>query len=156
ADRLIAAVSPSPKPPNRVVADRRDLPMSLVLMRLVRAFSVAALTLTAVPAAISPASAADANGTQAVRTLYATLLDAMHRGPSLGGQGGYARIVPVVTQVFDIPFMTRLAVGPSWASLSEAQRQQVTQAFERYIAAVYAERFDSFSGERLEVIGSQN
>jgi phospholipid transport system substrate-binding protein len=60
-----------------------------------------------------------------------------------------------VRQVFDIPFMTRLAVGPQWASLSEAQRQQVSQAFERYVAAIYAERFDSYSGEQLQVIGEQ-
>jgi len=29
------------------------------------------------------------------------------------------------------------------------------QAFERYVTAVYAERFDKYSGERLEVIGEQ-
>jgi hypothetical protein len=29
--------------------------------------------------------------------------------------------------------------------LAEPQRQQVTQAFERHVAAVYAERFDSYS-----------
>jgi phospholipid transport system substrate-binding protein len=61
----------------------------------------------------------------------------------------------VVRQSFDIPFMTRLAVGPEWASLNEAQRQQVTQAFERYVAAIYAERFDSYSGERLQVTGER-
>src|SRR4029079_19400006 len=57
--------------------------------------------------------------------------------------------------VFDIPLMTRLAVGPEWAGLHETQRQQVSQAFVRYIAAVYAERFDSYSGERLQVIGEK-
>jgi len=57
--------------------------------------------------------------------------------------------------VFDIPFMTRLAVGPEWASLTEVQRQQVTRAFESYVAAIYAERFDSYSGERLQVTGEQ-
>jgi phospholipid transport system substrate-binding protein len=60
-----------------------------------------------------------------------------------------------VRRVFDIPFMTRLAVGPEWAGLSEAQRQQVAQAFQRYIAAIYAERFDSYSGERLQVTGER-
>ena len=61
----------------------------------------------------------------------------------------------MVRRVFDIPFMTRLAVGPEWASLTEAQRQQVSQAFERYVAAVYAERFDNYSGEKLQVTGEQ-
>jgi phospholipid transport system substrate-binding protein len=51
--------------------------------------------------------------------------------------------------------MTQLAIGPAWTTLPEAQRQQVTQAFERYVTAVYAERFDKYSGERLEVVGEQ-
>ena len=51
--------------------------------------------------------------------------------------------------------MTQLAIGPAWTTLPEAQRQQVMQAFERYVTAVYAERFDSYSGERLEVVGEQ-
>jgi len=46
----------------------------------------------------------------------------------------------------DLPNPTRLA---------EAQRRQVSDAFERYIAAVYAERFDSYAGERLQVTGEQ-
>ncbi len=46
--------------------------------------------------------------------------------------------------------MTRLAVGPFWASLTEAQRQQVTESFGRYISAIYADRFDSYAGQRLE------
>jgi len=66
-----------------------------------------------------------------------------------------SKIEPVVRRVFDIQFMTRLAVGPEWTNLTEAQRQQVSQAFERYIAAIYAERFDNYSGEQLKVVGEQ-
>src|SRR6185312_12080699 len=76
-------------------------------------------------------------------------------GPALGPRGRYARIEPVVRSVFDISYMTRLAVGPEWARLNETQRQQVEQAFQRYIAAIYAERFDSYSGERLQVTGQR-
>jgi ABC-type transporter MlaC component len=43
--------------------------------------------------------------------------------------------------------MARLAVGPSWASLTEAQRQQVTKSFGRYMSAIYAGRFDSYAIE---------
>src|SRR5260370_35313657 len=35
------------------------------------------------------------------------------------------------------------------------QRQHVSQAFERFIAAIYPERFDRSSVERLQVIGEQ-
>jgi phospholipid transport system substrate-binding protein len=46
-------------------------------------------------------------------------------------------------------------VGQSWGSLSAGQQQQITAAFERYVAATYADRFDSYSGERLTVTGQR-
>ena len=51
--------------------------------------------------------------------------------------------------------MVRLSVGPSWATLIEAQRQQLTESFGRYISAIYADRFDSYAGQKLQVIGEQ-
>jgi phospholipid transport system substrate-binding protein len=39
--------------------------------------------------------------------------------------------------------------------LSQAQQQLATAAFGAYISATYADRFDSYSGQRLEVIGEQ-
>ncbi|HEV8679936.1 MAG TPA: ABC transporter substrate-binding protein [Stellaceae bacterium] len=102
-----------------------------------------------------PALALGAGGADTVRSLYDTLLATMHAGPALGPRGRYGKIEPIVRRVFDIPLMTRIAVGPEWAGLNESQRQQVSQAFERYITAIYAERFDRFSGERLQVTGEQ-
>ena len=51
--------------------------------------------------------------------------------------------------------MAWLSVGPSWATLTEAQRQQVTESFGRYISAIYADRFDSYAGQKLQVTGEQ-
>lgn len=95
------------------------------------------------------------NGADTVRSFYSTLLDTMRNGRQLGAQGRYAKLAPAIAQSFDIPLMTRLAVGPDWNTLNAAQQAQVIQAFERYIAAVYAERFDSYAGEQLKVIGEQ-
>jgi phospholipid transport system substrate-binding protein len=100
-----------------------------------------------------PAQQASAAGTATVQSFYSTLLDTMRGGASLGARGRYARLAPAVQQSFDIPFMTRLAVGPEWNSLTPTQQAQVTEAFERYVAAVYAERFDSYAGEQLKVTG---
>jgi phospholipid transport system substrate-binding protein len=100
-----------------------------------------------------PAPAATSAGAATVQAFYSTLLDTMRNGSRLGAQGRYARLAPVISQSFDIPLMTRIAVGPDWATLAPAQQAQVTQAFERYIAAVYAERFDSYAGEQLKVTG---
>src|SRR5579864_360745 len=106
-------------------------------------------------AVAAPRAVALGNGATTVQNLYSTLLNVMRNGPSLGPQGRYAQLAPVVGRVFDIPLMTRLAVGPEWVSLGEAQRQQVEAAFARYIAAIYAERFHNYSGERLQVTGEQ-
>jgi phospholipid transport system substrate-binding protein len=97
------------------------------------------------------AAALPASGGDAVRGFYATLLSTMKNGASLGESGRYAKLEPVVRKTFDLPLMTRLAVGPAWAGLSQAQRQQVTAAFGRYISATYADRFDTYSGEKLQV-----
>jgi phospholipid transport system substrate-binding protein len=128
--------------------------MTRSTIRGARKLALAAIALGLALAA-SPQPAAAAGG-DTVRNLYDTLLATMRNGPALGASGRYARLAPVVRQAFDIPFMTRLAVGPEWASLNEAQRQQVTQAFERYVAAIYAERFDNYSGEQLQVTGERS
>jgi len=96
---------------------------------------------------------AGTDGAATVQAFYDTLLDTMRNGARLGMQGRYAELTPAIRRNFDIPLMTRLAVGPAWGGLNPTQQAQVTQAFERYVAAVYAERFDSYSGEQLKVTG---
>jgi phospholipid transport system substrate-binding protein len=124
--------------------------------RIERTLTVVGIALCFALVALSPpATAMGTAGTDTVRSLYASLLATMRSGATLGPRGRYAQLEPVVRRVFDIPFMTRLAVGPQWEGVSDAQRQQVTQAFEHYIAAIYAERFDSYSGERLQVTGER-
>ena len=95
------------------------------------------------------------NPQDSVRGFYDTLLTTMKNGPTLGQSGRYARLAPVVDRVFDLPSMTRLAVGPSWATLSPAQQQQLVEAFRHYVAATYADRFDSYSGQQLQVTGER-
>jgi len=90
-----------------------------------------------------------------VRGFYDALLMTMRNGPTLGQSGRYARLAPVVDRVFDVPSMTRLAIGPSWATLSPAQQQQLVEAFRHYVTATYADRFDSYSGQQLQVTGER-
>jgi phospholipid transport system substrate-binding protein len=90
-----------------------------------------------------------------VQGLYDALLSTMKNGRTLGQSGRFARLEPIIRRSFDIPSMTRLSVGLSWAALTEAQRQQVTGSFGRYISAIYADRFDSYAGQKLQVTGEQ-
>ncbi|MBO0736164.1 MAG: ABC transporter substrate-binding protein, partial [Alphaproteobacteria bacterium] len=102
-----------------------------------------------------PVHAAPASGGDTVKSLYDALLSTMKNGRALGPSGRYTQLEPVIRRSFDIPAMARLSVGPSWNSLSEAQRRQVTESFGRYIAAIYADRFDGYAGQQLQVTGEQ-
>jgi phospholipid transport system substrate-binding protein len=101
------------------------------------------------------AAALPANPQDSVRGFYDALLTTMKDGRTLGQSGRYARLAPVIGRLFDVPLMARLAVGPSWATLSPTQQQQVSEAFGHYISATYADRFDSYSGEQLQVTGDR-
>ena len=102
-----------------------------------------------------PARAALTSGGDTVQGLYDALLGTMKGGRSLGQSGRFARLEPVIRRTFDITTMARLSVGSSWATLSEAQRRQVVESFGRYISAIYADRFDSYAGQKLQVTGEQ-
>jgi phospholipid transport system substrate-binding protein len=102
-----------------------------------------------------PVHAAPATGGDTVQGLYDALLGTMKNGRILGQSGRFTQLEPVIRRTFDIPAMTRLSVGASWAGLSEPQRQQLTESFGRYISAIYADRFDSYAGQKLQVTGEQ-
>ena len=104
----------------------------------------------------SPIPAQGAPGpTEVIRQFCGQLLDVMQHATALGARGRYQRLEPIVLGAFDLPFMARLSTGPSWAKLSTDQKRRVAQAYGRYTTAVYATRFDGYSGERFEFLGEQ-
>ena len=105
--------------------------------------------------ASGPLHAAPSSGGDAVQGLYDVLLSTMKSGKALGQSGRFTQLEPVIRRSFDIAAMARLSVGPTWASLTEAQRRQLSESFGRYMSAIYADRFDSDGGQKLEVTGEQ-
>ena len=118
-----------------------------------KAAGFAAMLMFASVAGHSAAMAA--GGGDTIQSLYASLLSTMKNGSTLGESGRFAQLEPVIRNSFDLPVMARLSVGPSWAGLSAAQQQQVTDSYGRYISAIYADRFDSYDGQKLEVTGER-
>ena len=104
---------------------------------------------------LTQAATAAADPQEMVRGFYGVLLSNMRDGRMLGESGRYARLAPVVERTFDIPSMTRLAIGPTWETLAPAQQQRLIAAFAHYIAATYADQFDTYSGEQLQVAGER-
>ena len=80
-----------------------------------------------------------------------TLLAAMSGAKTLGYRGRYDLLEPVVNKTFDVPAMTRIAVGPDWNGIAPGQQSELTESFARMTIATYANRFDGYSGERFEV-----
>jgi len=116
----------------------------------------AAVALFAFALRCGRAEAAGADAMQTVRTFYDALLGTMREGPQLGVKGRFDRLAPAIDQTFDLAFMARTAVGPQWLKFSESEREDVTKALRRYIVATYADNFDEYSGEKLEVSGEDN
>ena len=113
-------------------------------------FAIAACAATAA----TPVFGADAPAsdvTAPVRAFYDALLDVMKRAKALGIKGRYGTLAPVIEQTFDLPAMTRIAVGPRWTSIPKEQQAALVDAFSRMTIATYASRFDGYSGERFEV-----
>ena len=101
--------------------------------------------------AVLPASAASDPAVTPIRAFYDALLATMKDAQRLGLRGRYDRLGPVVRATFDLPAMTRIAVGPQWNSIPADQQTRLVDGFSRMTIATYANRFDGYSGERFEV-----
>jgi phospholipid transport system substrate-binding protein len=86
-----------------------------------------------------------------VRAFYDALLSTMKDAQRLGLRGRYDRLAPVIQSTFDLPAMTRIAVGTTWTQIPAAEQSMLVDAFTRMTIATYASRFDGYSGERFEV-----
>ena len=112
------------------------------------------LTLALLPLARSrPGAGAEPEGPPAalIRRFYDDLLGVMKEAKRLSFDERYNRLLPAVDRSFDLPLMTRIAIGPGWVQIGAALQQRLTAAFSRYTVSVYANRFDDFGGERFEV-----
>jgi phospholipid transport system substrate-binding protein len=115
-----------------------------------RAFLVS-LPLAAVAFDRATAAESGAGPTVVIQRFCDALLSEMKDAKRLTFDQRYQRLAPAVTQTYNLPLMSRLAVGPAWAQLQPPQQQSVTEAFIRYTISVYANRFDGYSGERFDV-----
>ncbi len=107
----------------------------------------AAMSPLRAPAAEQPQAAP----TEVISKFYDGLTASMRAGPSLGGEGRYRKLEPLVDATFNLPLMTQVAVGPSWGSLASDQQSKLIEAFRRFTIASYASHFDSYDGERFDV-----
>ena len=121
--------------------------------RILKNLSVA-LMLAGAPAALmletapSQAQAADP-AVQQVQGFYDALLASMKSGGTTKSR--YDRLKPAIDKAFDLQAMTAIAIGPSWATTSDADKKVLTDAFTRMTIVNYAKNFDSYGGEKFTV-----
>jgi len=118
-------------------------------MRAVTSFAFATLMLIATTLALraEPADPAIAQ----VEKFHAALLDVMKKGADLGVDGRYKKLEAPVDAAFDLPSMTKFAVGPAWSKMTDAEHASLTVAFRRMTVASYAHNFASFDGQKFVV-----
>ncbi|MBX6320909.1 MAG: ABC transporter substrate-binding protein [Rhodospirillaceae bacterium] len=90
-----------------------------------------------------------------VVVLHDALIAAMKAGKSTPFADRERRLEPVIARAFDLPAVTETAAGPYWSRMSEQERKSLIDAFAAYSVAKYAANFDSFSGQRFEIVGQK-
>jgi phospholipid transport system substrate-binding protein len=90
--------------------------------------------------------------TRVVDVLHENLIDVMKNADRLGYEGRFEQLEPVVSALFDIPFMAEKSVGRYWKSLNEQEQARLLSTFGRFTVANYAGRFTGFSGQSFETL----
>jgi len=98
------------------------------------------------------ALAADADAAAPINALNRGLIAGMRAGKATPFPQRYNTLAPLVEGAFDIPGILQASVGPRWAALPPAQQSQLLDVFRRFTIASYVANFDSFNGEKLEVL----
>lgn len=136
-----------------VLGHWRDVGQSEHMSR--RIFNRLSAVLVATVLVCAPASAQE-NGPEAViERLSGALLEVMRSADELGYAGRFERLEPVLVEVFNFPFMARIAIGQTWRELDEAERERLVDLFTEMSIANFAARFDGYGGERFEVVGQE-
>ena len=87
-----------------------------------------------------------------IARLDAALLGAMRMGKATPFAQRYQAVAPAVEGAFDLPGVLAASVGLGWSSLTQQQRQALLDVFTRYTVASYTANFDSYGGERIEIL----
>ena len=86
-----------------------------------------------------------------VQMLNDALLKSMRAGSSQPMNERYRSLEPTIEQVFALPLVTRLAVGPDWSGFPADVQKAVIAAFTRFTIANYAHNFRDYDGQKFTI-----
>ncbi len=87
-----------------------------------------------------------------IRVLDDTLLRIMHAGTATPFPERAKLVASAIQAAFDLPQILKVSVGTRWAALPPKQQAELLEVFTQYTVASYVGNFDSFSGERFEIL----
>lgn len=86
-----------------------------------------------------------------VELLNSTLLHVMQNADSLGYEGRWNKLAPVLSEIYDLPYVSRIVLGKGWESLDQSQRNEMVDTFTDLIVTTYAARFKGYSGQIFSI-----
>jgi phospholipid transport system substrate-binding protein len=114
---------------------------------------ILALLLFATPVFAAPAD--DLSAAQGVVSSFDdALLGTMKNAKTLGFQGRYDKLAPVIDKDFDLAFTTKLVIGSGWNDVPADKQAAVIDKFRKFTIGTYANRFDGYSGEQINITGA--
>lgn len=90
-----------------------------------------------------------------VNELHYHLIEAMRNTESLGYEGRYDKLEPVISSRFDTPLIAKVILSRYWDMLDAEKRSKFIALFNKLSVATYASRFDSYSGEQFVEISRE-
>ena len=95
-------------------------------------------------------------GSHVIQSLNTSLISMMEEADSLGFEGRYSHMTPVVKNSFDMPLIARLATGKYWGKFSAEEQGQLVAALEQLAITTYAARFKENSGVTFRVLSEES
>lgn len=125
-------------------------------LSLTRRSTLTLALLAALPLPVpAPANSTGSGPAAPIEALYAALERLMHQGSSRPFIARFKEIAPVIERVFDLPYVLKLSVGLPWNGLDAATRARLLKAFRDFTIATYVANFDSYDGQKFEVLPQQ-
>jgi phospholipid transport system substrate-binding protein len=95
------------------------------------------------------------HASESIKRFNAALLESMKSADKLGFSGRFKILEPAIKENFALSFMVEKSVGRNWETFSLEQKQLLQEVYNEWTIATYAGRFDSFSGERFELLSEK-
>jgi len=126
--------------------------LSLASPRLALSDSPRAPDTGATTTGSDPTAADSGAPSKVVDALHENLINVMKESQTLGYEGRFKYLEPVIGKLFDIPFMAEKSVGRYWKTVDEENRSRLLTKFGQFTVANYAGRFTGYSGQSFETL----